>query len=63
MCKFLRMRILEMEGKKNRKTLSAIARLPPGAAIFDYGVQWKISAGRMLKSWKLSLTELKLDSR
>ncbi len=28
-----------------------------------YGVQWKINAGKMLKSWKLSLTELKLDLR
>jgi len=28
-----------------------------------YGVQWKISAGRMLKNWKPSLTELKVDLR
>jgi hypothetical protein len=29
----------------------------------SYGEQWKMSAGRMLKSWKLSFTQPKLDLR
>ena len=29
----------------------------------SYGVQWKISAGRILKNWKPSLTEPKVDLR
>ncbi len=65
--KSLRMMILETAAqKKIEGDFPAIApdgRCTSSTPIFDYGVQWKISAGRMLKSWKLSLTELKLDSR
>jgi hypothetical protein len=34
-----------------------------GIRICFYGVQWKISAGRILKSWKFSFTELNVDLR
>jgi len=59
-----------MDGQQSGRNIvcppSAVNRRLPIVSFLSsvvYGVQWKISAGRMLKNWKLSLTELKLDSR